>query len=167
MENQAARDVVSILKEDHEDMKNGFKYFDQICNRQTEDKKQLADGLCAFFMRHAIAEEEIFYPAVRQSIRHSRDMINEAIVEHACAKDLVAQIQVMQPDEELFNAKVKVLGELIEHHIQEEEEEMFEKARNSSMDLVRLGELVEARKQQLAGAKEGDWPSAPEFGIAG
>lgn len=153
MDKKVDRDVISILKEDHEDLKNGFKYFDQICNRQLEEKKQLADGLCALFMQHAVAEEEIFYPAIRQSVRHSRDMINEAIVEHACAKELVAQIQVMQPDEELYNAKVKVLGELIGHHIQEEEEEMFEKAKDADLNLVQLGELIEARKQQLAGAK--------------
>lgn len=147
------KNAISILLEDHEDLKTGFKYFDQICNRLLEDKKHLADGLCALFMQHAVAEEEIFYPAVRQAIRHSRDMINEALVEHAVAKDLVAQIQAMHPDDELYNAKVKVLGELIEHHIQEEESEMFERAKSADLDLVQLGELIEARKQQLAAAK--------------
>lgn len=152
MENSESRDAISILKEDHQDLKEGFKYFDQICNRQLEDKKHLADGLCALFMQHAVAEEEIFYPAIREHVKHSREMINEGLVEHASAKDLVAQIQVMQPDEELYNAKVKVLGELIGHHIKEEESKMFEKARDAGLNLVQLGELIEARKQQLAGA---------------
>lgn len=155
MEKNDGRDVISILKEDHKDLKEGFKYFEQICNRQTEDKKELAEGLCALFMQHAVAEEEIFYPAIREAVRHSRDMINEAIVEHASAKDLVAQIQVMKPDEELYNAKVKVLGELIEHHIEEEESEMFGKARDANLNLIQLGEQIEARKQQLAGRKDG------------
>lgn len=147
------RNAISILLEDHEDLKTGFKYFDQICNRLLEDKKHLADGLCSLFMQHAVAEEEIFYPAVRKAVRHSRDMINEAIVEHAVAKDLVAQIQAMHPEDDLYNAKVKVLGELIEHHIQEEESEMFEKAKSADLNLVQLGELIEARKLQIAATK--------------
>jgi len=145
------KDAISILLEDHQDMKHGFTYFNQICNRILDEKKELADELCSLFIQHAVAEEEIFYPAVRESVKHSRNMVNEALVEHATAKDLAAQIQSMSPDEELYNAKVKVLGELIEHHIQDEEEEMFAKARESDMDLVALGDRIDARKLQLAG----------------
>ncbi len=158
MENSAekseTKDAISILMEDHQDLKSGFKYYDQICNRVVKDKKELAEELCSLFMQHAIAEEEIFYPAVREAVKGSKDMINEAIVEHASAKDLVAQIQAMEPNDELYHAKVKVLGELIEHHIHEEEGEMFEKAKGASLNLVELGARIEARKQQLAGAKQ-------------
>jgi hemerythrin superfamily protein len=95
--------------------------------------------------RHASAEEEIFYPAVRKAVKEGGDLVDEATVEHASAKDLIAQIQQMSAEDDLFDAKVKVLSEQIEHHVKEEEEEMFPKARKSSLDLAALGEQIAAR----------------------
>jgi hemerythrin-like domain-containing protein len=151
MDKNASQDAISLLQKDHEEMKNGFKKYEGIGDKALDEKKALAERLCAMFMQHAVAEEEIFYPAIREKVGDSRDMINEALVEHASAKELVAQIQVMMPGEELYDAKIKVLGELIEHHIKEEESEMFEKAKSAQLDMAKLGEMIDARKQQLAG----------------
>ena len=92
-------------------------------------------------------EEEIFYPAVRKAIKDD-DMMDEALVEHASAKELIAQILDMAAGDDLFDAKVKVLSEQIEHHVREEEDEMFPKVRKTHLDLVALGEEMAARKEQ-------------------
>jgi hemerythrin superfamily protein len=97
---------------------------------------------------HATVEEEIFYPAAREIVEE-QDLLDEAEVEHASAKDLIAQIQDMQPEEDLFDAKVKVLGEYIAHHVKEEEKELFPKVRRSKLDLHALGAEMLARKQEL------------------
>jgi hypothetical protein len=76
-------------------------------------------------------------------------MVEEAIVEHAAAKDLIKQLQEMEPDDELFDAKVKVLGEQIDHHVEEEEKEMFAKVKKSGLDLLALGQEMAMRKQEL------------------
>ncbi|MEC5218220.1 hemerythrin-like domain-containing protein [Actimicrobium sp. GrIS 1.19] len=115
-------------------------------------KKKLADAICAALTVHATVEEEIFYPAVRASVPNGKPMIDEATVEHAGAKDLIAQLLSMDANEELFDAKIKVLSEQIEHHVKEEESEMFVRAKKSALDLVALGEQMAARKEEL-GAK--------------
>ena len=112
-------------------------------------KKKLATQICTELTKHALAEEEIFYPAVRAAGKDKEDLIDEATVEHASAKDLIAQILEMEPTEDLYDAKVKVLGELIEHHVKEEEEEMFPKARKAGLDLAQLGALIAERKAEM------------------
>jgi hemerythrin-like domain-containing protein len=97
---------------------------------------------------HATIEEEIFYPAAREGIK-DEDLVDEATVEHASAKDLIAQIQQSEPDEELYDAKVKVLGEYIDHHVKEEEGELFPQARRAKLDLDALGEQLLERKSEL------------------
>src|SRR4029077_4490037 len=97
---------------------------------------------------HATSEEEIFYPAAREAGVES-DLLDEAEVEHASAKDLIAQIRAMSPDEDLYDAKVTVLGEYIDHHVQEEEQEMFPKCRKAKMDLADLAAQIAKRKSEL------------------
>jgi len=94
-------------------------------------------------------EEEIIYPAFREKLSDEKDLLNEAKVEHDSAKVLIKEIQQMQADEELFDAKVKVLSEYIEHHVKEEEDEMFPLLQKSDVDLALLGEKLFQRKQQL------------------
>ena len=98
---------------------------------------------------HAQIEEEIFYPAAYDALEDD-DLLDEAEVEHASAKDLIAQIQASNPAEPLFDAKVKVLGEYVQHHVDEEEKELFPECRSSDMDLKGLGEQLRARKEQLS-----------------
>jgi len=98
---------------------------------------------------HTRIEEEIFYPAVREAIKKT-DLLDEAEIEHASATDLIAQVQDAGEIDEMFDAKVKVLGEYIDHHVKEERKEMFPKARAAkSLDLVTMRELLAARKEEL------------------
>jgi hemerythrin-like domain-containing protein len=107
--------------------------------------------ICEELTVHAQIEEEIFYPAAREAISDD-DMLNEAEVEHATAKDLIAQIQEMSGDDEMYDAKVKVLSEYINHHVEEEEGEMFPKAKKAKMDLEGLGVQLLERKEELTAA---------------
>ena len=142
-------DAVALLVKDHKEVKEMFEKFEGLSDRSKATKKKLADQICEALTLHTQIEEEIFYPAVRAAIKDG-DLMDEAMVEHAGAKDLIAQIQDMDPGDDLYDAKVKVLSEQIEHHVQEEEEEMFPKAKETSLDLVALGEEMEARKQMAA-----------------
>ena len=113
-----------------------------------DERAALAQQICEMLTVHATIEEEIFYPALR-SAGNAEDLLDEAEVEHASVKDLVSQIESMDPDEDLYDAKVKVLGEYVHHHVQEEETEMFEKAKKAKLDLAELGVQLRARKEEL------------------
>lgn len=142
------QDAITLLTEDHEQVKSMFEQYEELGDRAFASKQKLALKICTELTKHATAEEEIFYSAVRAATKDD-DMLDEAIVEHASAKDLIAQIISMEPTEDLYDAKVKVLGELIDHHVKEEEGEMFPKARKAKLDLMALGEAIAARKQQI------------------
>ncbi|WP_239798125.1 hemerythrin domain-containing protein [Candidatus Nitrotoga arctica] len=116
---------MELLQRDHSQVKAAFKEYEALGNKAYASKKKLADSICSDLVKHTLIEEEIFYPAVQNGAKEAQDMIDEAMVEHASAKELIAQIQAMAPEEELFDAKVKVLSEQIDHHVKEEEEEMF------------------------------------------
>jgi len=107
---------------------------------------------------HAQIEEEIFYPAAREaSIRDGEDLLDEAEVEHGSLKQLVAAIESNSPEsDELFDARVKVLGEYVKHHVKEEENELFPRARKSDMDLEEVGARLAARKDELMRKLKGD-----------
>lgn len=125
--------------------------FEQYEKTEGDDEKQaLAMQICKALTVHARIEEEIFYPAAYEALDDD-DLLDEAEVEHASAKDLIAQIEASSPAEPLFDAKVKVLGEYINHHVEEEEGEMFPECRSSDMDLKALGEQMRARKAELTG----------------
>ncbi len=142
-------DAVSILTDDHDKVKKLFKQFEKHCKADnTEAKVETANMICMELTVHAMAEEEIFYPAARMAIKDD-DLLNEAEVEHDSAKELIAQIQFMESDNPMYDAKVTVLGEYIDHHITEEEEEMFPKVRKAKVDLEELGEQLMMRKEEL------------------
>lgn len=148
--------AIDILLDDHKKVKKLFKEFDKIKDDgSAEEKQALAQEICMELTLHAQVEEEVFYPAAREVVEE--DMINEAGVEHASAKDLIEQIQLLDPSDPMFDAKVTVLGEYIEHHVKEEENELFPKVKKSKLDLEALGEemnsLKEARQMQLLGAQ--------------
>jgi hemerythrin superfamily protein len=143
-----SHDAVAMLMADHKKVKGLFQQYEALSDRSTASKKKLADQICNELTVHTQVEEEIFYPAISKPI-HDKDLMDEAIVEHASAKDLIAQIGDMDPGDDLYDAKVKVLAEQIEHHVKEEEGEMFPKVRKSGVDLVALGEKMAARKDEL------------------
>ncbi|MGK5026198.1 hemerythrin domain-containing protein [Janthinobacterium sp. RB2R34] len=144
-----APDAIALLTQDHQKVKEMFEQYEALSDRSLASKRKLALAICLELTKHATAEEEIFYPAVREASRKNADLVDEATVEHASAKDLIAQIVAMEPGEDLYDAKIKVLSEQIEHHVQEEEEEMFPKARDARLDLQSLGAEIAARKAQI------------------
>jgi hemerythrin-like domain-containing protein len=116
-----------------------------------QKKMDLAHQICNELTVHAQIEEEIFYPALRAALKDT-DMLAEAEVEHASAKDLIAQIEGASAADEMFDAKVTVLGEYIDHHVKEERNEMFPKARAArKLDLIALRDQLQARKEELMG----------------
>jgi len=120
-----------------------------MTDRAKVSKKKLADEICNALIMHTTIEEEIFYPATREASEDTEDMVDEAVVEHASAKDLIAQIMEMDPDDDLYDAKVKVLSEMIDHHVEEEEKEMFPKTKQLKLDLKALGEEMRARQKEI------------------
>ena len=145
-------DAIALLTDDHELVRQLFEDYENLVDSGAgDDERQvLADRICTLLTIHATIEEEIFYPAARE-VLEEQDLLDEAEVEHASAKDLIEQIQDMDASEELYDAKLKVLGEYVEHHVREEEDEIFPKARISDMDLETLGgELAERRHELLA-----------------
>lgn len=144
-----AIDAIELLTQDHKTVKELFEKYENLSDRSTATKKKLATQICLELTKHATAEEEIFYPAVREANGDTEDLVDEATVEHASAKDLIAQILEMNPGDDLYDAKIKVLSEQIEHHVEEEEQEMFPKARKAKLDLAALGEAIAARKEEV------------------
>lgn len=143
-------DVIVLLKQDHAAVKKLFSQYEKLAKQaDMHGKVKIANQICAELIAHTLAEEEIFYPAARQAT-HDDDMLNEANVEHDSARDLIGQIQSMDPQDEMYDAKVKVLGEYIAHHVEEEETEMFPMVRESKkLNLKEMGEILRQRKQAL------------------
>ena len=141
-------DAIRLLKDDHERVRALFQRFERT--RGETQKERIAERICNELKVHAQLEEELFYPAAREAIAE-KDLLNEAEVEHASAKDLIAQIESTSPADEKYDALVTVLGEYIRHHVKEEEGQMFGKVRRSELDLVALGERMRARKRSLSG----------------
>ena len=142
-------DVIAMLTLEHAQMKSKFQSYEKLGARALTAKKTLADEICLVLTAHATAEGEIFYPAAEAVGKEEKKLVDEGSVEHACAKQLIAQILAMEAGDELFDSKVKVLGEQIEHHVKEEENEMFPRARKAKLDLVALGDDVAKRKAEL------------------
>ena len=158
---ERSADAIALLTKDHENVKKLFKQYEKMKESASgEEKAALAAQVCLELTVHAQVEEELFYPTVREAIDDS-DLMDEAEVEHASAKDLIAQISDMDPDDEFFDAKVKVLGEYIDHHVKEEENEMFPKAKKAKVDMETLGAALEVRKEELMAEMAGDTAEEP------
>ncbi|MDQ3215365.1 MAG: hemerythrin domain-containing protein [Pseudomonadota bacterium] len=147
-------EAIAQLTADHARVKKMFKQYEKLAKAEAGDseKQELATMICAELTAHATAEEEIFYPAARSALPEP-DLVDEADVEHASAKDLIAQIESSSPSDDHYDAKVKVLGEYINHHVEEEEGEMFPKVRRAKVDTVALGEQIAARKAEIMQGK--------------
>ncbi|MCB8748891.1 hemerythrin domain-containing protein [Rhodoferax sp. U2-2l] len=140
------KDAIALLKADHEAVSQLFAEFEKT--RANAKKKALVAEICAALTVHAQIEEEVFYPAVKAALK-DKLLVPEAMVEHTSVKELIAQLEGVEPDGEMYDAKVKVLSEYVKHHVKEEQEEMFPKAKASSADMAELGARMLARKEEL------------------
>ena len=160
MAQQEFTDAIALLKADHREVEELFEKFENASGK--ERKQKLAEQICTELKIHSMIEEEIFYPALDGKI--DDDLLKEAYVEHDGAKVLINDIMAGGADEEYYDAKVKVLSEEIEHHVEEEEkpkEGMFAQARDADVDLVELRDRMAARKEELmAQAEAGGLPPA-------
>jgi hemerythrin-like domain-containing protein len=151
--------ALEMLKEDHDLVKSIFKKYRALVEKGGSRKEKLAlvKQACDALAVHAEIEEELFYPAMRNVVDTST--LAEAFVEHDCAKDLIQQLERLSDDEAVFDAKFIVLGEQVKHHIEEEESEIFPKARKSGIDLVDLGMEMQRLKDRLEQAPS--FPARP------
>lgn len=142
-----AKEATSLLRADHKLVNDLFAEYEK--SRSNVRKKQIVSTICKELTIHAQIEEEIFYPAVKAALK-DKELIPEATVEHATLKDLIAQVKDVDPDGEIFDAKIKVLSEYVKHHVKEEQNEIFPKAKESSLDLAEIGAQLAERKAELS-----------------
>ncbi|MBT9566834.1 MAG: hemerythrin domain-containing protein [Thiobacillus sp.] len=150
------KDACDLLDADHKAVTKMFKEYEELVEAggNTRQKRRvLAEKICNELTVHAQIEEEIFYPPLRKALK-DKMMFDEAEVEHNSAKALIAEIQSMEPGDPLFDAKVVVLGEYVDHHVKEERKEMFPEARESKVDLVGMRDTLQARKDELMAGLE-------------
>lgn len=141
-----AQEATALLRADHKLVSSLFAEYEKT--QSTAKKKQLVARICTELSVHAQVEEEIFYPAVKKAM-NDKELVPEAQVEHTSLKTLIAQIKGVEPDGEMFDAKVKVLSEYVKHHVKEEQNEIFPKAKSTSLDMQALGTQMAERKAQL------------------
>ncbi|WP_374468842.1 hemerythrin domain-containing protein [Phenylobacterium sp.] len=146
-------DAVAVLKRDHREVERLFKQYEQA-KEDDARKQEIFQQIALELKVHTQVEEEIFYPESREYVK-DQDTVNEAEVEHASAKDLIAQLEQMEPSDEYYDAKVTVLKEMVEHHVEEEEKEYFPECLKSEMDTKAVGERILARKEELMGEMAG------------
>ncbi len=149
MPNVMTQDAVSLLKADHREAEDLFKKYETAKDAgKTAEKHEIARKVCAALLIHMEIEENIFYPAARGATGDD-DKLNEAEVEHSGAKELIMQLGDLKPEDPMFDARVKVLSEQIEHHVDEEENELFPEVEDSDLDLDDLGEQMADAKAAL------------------
>ncbi|MGH6614829.1 hemerythrin domain-containing protein [Sphingomonas sp.] len=161
MEAAEKQDAIALLKADHRKVEELFAQFESASGKSRKEK--IASEICLELTVHAQIEEEIFYPACEGRVEE--DLIKEAYVEHDGAKVLIAEIEAGGPGDEYYDAKVKVLSEQIEHHVEEEEkrmEGMFSQARHAGVDMDALGEQLRARKDELIARYKADGLPRPK-----
>ena len=151
-------DAIALLRADHKRVSALFEQYEST--RSAAKKKTLVATICQELSVHAQVEEEIFYPAVKAALK-DKELVPEAQVEHQSLKDLIAQVQDKEPDGEMFDATIKVMSEYVKHHVKEEQNEMFVRAKKTRLDMQQLGEQLAARKQVLM-----DDPSQLERSLA-
>ncbi len=148
---KSSQDATQILTADHKKVSKLFAEFEKIKDTDSERKQALVKMVCDELTVHAQIEEEIFYPAMREALKEKdEDLLDEAEVEHESLKRLIETLRSSDSDDHLYDANVKVLSEYVKHHVKEEQDEMFAKARKAKgVDLKQLGEELTARKMQL------------------
>jgi len=145
----APRDAIALLKQDHRTVSQLFEEFEKA---DEEEQSAIAQRVCQLLTVHAQIEEELLYPAAKEAFEgeeEAEDLVNEALVEHGSAKELIAKIEGMSGGDENFKATVTVLGEYIKHHVKEEEGELFPQLKKTELDLKELGSRLADRKFAL------------------
>jgi hemerythrin superfamily protein len=147
------QDAIQLLRADHAEVSEMFEKYEN--GRMPKDRKAaLAQKICQALTVHSQIEEEIFYPACREASKKLEDLLDEAEVEHDSVKKLIAEVEGGSPDDELFDARVKVIAEYVKHHVKEEQNELFPKVKETDLDLKELGARLAARKEELMGESE-------------
>jgi hemerythrin superfamily protein len=143
----ASPSALELLKQDHREVEEWFDEYNEL--KEDDDRKRaLVEKICLALKVHAQIEEEIFYPQAREATKDN-DLIDEAAVEHATVKHLIGEIEGMEVDEELYDAKIRVPGEMVKHHIKEEEKELFPELVSAKMVLDAVGKELAKRKEEL------------------
>ena len=143
--------ALELLMTDHRKVEDLFSQYDDEKDGDEDTRRQLAQRICAELKVHTQLEEELFYPFLRENLEEDdMDLVEEAQVEHNGAKDLIEQIEGATEIDDEYNAKVKVLGEYVKHHVNEEENEIFPKVSDDQEELDELGQEMASRKSELA-----------------
>ena len=156
------KDGLQLLTADHRKVEDLFAQFEKASGASAKEK--IVKEICTELKVHSMIEEEIYYPEIRGKVEEAD--LDEAYVEHDSAKLLINELEAAEPDEAFYDAKVKVLQELIEHHVEEEEKQrdnLFQQTRAADIDLEALGERLAARKAELLAIaeREGLPPAEP------
>ena len=160
------RDAVDFLMDDHKRVDKLFKDFETVDRDDADAVQELVEIACMELQIHSILEEEIFYPAVRSQLadddRDHHDLLNEAHVEHETVDDVIAKLQELEPDDSMYTAYFKVLGEYVKQHVEEEERDFFPFVKQLPLDLAQLGEEMRSRREELFAEMEADEGEAEE-----
>ena len=145
-------DALELLEQDHREVEEMFDEYDELPDGDRR-RGELAQKICRALEVHAQIEEDIFYPRAREATKDD-DLIDEAIVEHQSVKHLIGEIRSMKSGDELYDARIRVLEEMVKRHIQEEEEELFPELVSAGMDIKETGSQLAQRKQELMAKTE-------------
>jgi hemerythrin superfamily protein len=147
------QDALTLLEEEHRAVEKLFDAFERADDDDLERKATLVQRACELLTMHAMVEEEILYPAAKEALgedgKDNEDDVNEAVVEHFLVKTLIEKFSTMKAGDEGFDATFKVLTECVNHHVEEEESELFPELRKTKLDLAKLGERIATRREAL------------------
>jgi hemerythrin-like domain-containing protein len=149
-------DAYALLEEDHKRVQKLFKQFEKADREDVEAMRELVETACDELELHAALEEELFYPALSAALdEEDQELVAEAHVEHDSAKQLIEQLRSLQPGDPMYAATFTVLGEYVNHHIEEERKEIFKQAKRVKIDAEELGEQLAQRKQEMQQERAG------------
>jgi len=147
-------DALDLLMADHRAVEKLFDAFERSEERAAETRGALVQRACEELTIHTMIEEELLYPAAKEALAQQQTEIEEAYVEHFLVKTLIAKFETLKPDDAGFNATFRVLAEMVQHHVEEEESQLFPALRRSGLDRTQLGARIAHRKEQLTAQLE-------------
>ena len=168
METTKAQDAINFLKSQHKEVKTLFKAFEKLCKKsectpeEMQQKGDLRTQICDKLTMHAALEEQIFYPSVRECLEDDVDIVLESLEEHRVVKWMITELKSVRPEDERFEARMTVLQERVEHHVQEEEDELFPQVRDllGRKQLREIGSAMQEAMPMLTDLQAN--PKAPD-----